>query len=198
MTSKGIFIKRLFDLFLAIMALLILWWVILIAWLASLAVHNSNGFFIQERVGLNGKLFKIIKLRTMVFKKEVNTTITTASDVRITLFGQFLRKYKIDELPQIFNVIKGEMSFVGPRPDVPGYADVLQGKDRLILAVRPGITGPAQLVYKNEELLLENQRNPIQYNDEVIWPDKVRINKEYVENYTFSKDIYYILKTIVS
>jgi lipopolysaccharide/colanic/teichoic acid biosynthesis glycosyltransferase len=198
MISKRAFIKRLFDLVLAIVALLALWWVILIAWLASLVTHNSNGFFVQERVGLNGKLFKIIKLRTMVFKKEVNTTITTATDIRITSFGHFLRKYKIDELPQIFNVIKGEMSFVGPRPDVPGYADVLQGKDRLILAVRPGITGPAQLVYKNEELLLENQRNPIQYNDEVIWPDKVRINKEYVENYTFSKDIYYILKTIVS
>ena len=126
------------------------------------------------------------------------SSITTSNDDRVTNFGKFTRRFKIDELPQIINIIKGDMSFVGPRPDVPGYADLLQGRDRLVLSVLPGITGPAQIAYKDEERLLGAQKYPLQYNDEVIWPDKVRINKEYIENYTFSKDVYYMLKTLVS
>ena len=116
---------------------------------------------------------------------------------QVTKFGKFLRDYKLDELPQLFNILKGEMSFVGPRPDVIGYADVLKGTDRIILQVKPGITGPAQLKYKNEDDLLAQVENPIQYNDEVLWPDKVKINIEYVKNWSFQKDLYYIYRTMI-
>ena len=118
-------------------------------------------------------------------------------DPRLIRPGKFLRKTSLDELPQLWNVLRGDMSLVGPRPDVPGYADRLQGKDRVILSVRPGITGPAQLAYRGEEDILVFKNDPVKYNDEVIWPDKVRINREYIEDYSFFKDIYYIWKTIV-
>ncbi len=124
--------------------------------------------------------------------------ITMKNDSRITSFGRFLRKFKLDEIPQIFNVLFGTMSFVGPRPDVKGYADLLQGKDRIILSVKPGITGPATLKFKEEESLLEKQENPKKYNDEVIWIEKIEINKKYIENWTFIGDVKYILKTIFS
>lgn len=133
----------------------------------------------------------------MVVNSNVTTTVTAFNDVRITNFGRFIRRFKIDEIPQIVNIIKGDMSFVGPRPDVPGYADLLQGDDKIILSVRPGITGPAQLAYRYEEQILGAQINPLRFNDEVIWPDKVRINKEYVRNRTFVKDFCYMLKTVV-
>jgi lipopolysaccharide/colanic/teichoic acid biosynthesis glycosyltransferase len=110
--------------------------------------------------------------------------------------GRFWRKTKIDELPQLINVLKGDMSFVGPRPDVPGYADKLEGEDRIVLSVRPGITGPATLKYRDEEALLAGQKDPERYNNEVIWPDKVRINKEYIKSYSFKNDLVYIAKTI--
>ena len=128
---------------------------------------------------------------------DVITTVTTSNDSRITNLGKFFRKKKIDELPQLINVLLGQMSFVGPRPDVPGFADRLKGKDKIILSVRPGITGPAQLAYKNEEEILAKQDDIIKYNNEVIWPDKVAINMKYIENYSFFKDIYYIWKTVV-
>jgi lipopolysaccharide/colanic/teichoic acid biosynthesis glycosyltransferase len=150
---------------------------------------------LQERVGENGKLFTIIKIKTMYPEKK-GSTITTANDKRITKSGRFFRKYKIDELPQLINVLKGDMSFVGPRPDVPGYADKLEGEDRIILSVKPGITGPASLKYKNEEEILASVKNPKEYNDKVIWPDKVRINKKYIKNWSLKKDIEYIIKTI--
>ena len=130
--------------------------------------------------------------------KKNNTTVTTINDSRITRLGKFLRKYKLDELPQLFNVLKGEMSFVGPRPDVKGFADKLEGNDSIILSVKPGITGPATLFFKNEELLLAKQQNIEEYNKTVIWPKKVELNRLYVENYSFKKDIYYIFKTILS
>lgn len=120
------------------------------------------------------------------------------NDTRITSFGRFLRKFKLDEIPQIFNVLFGTMSFVGPRPDVKGYADLLRGEDRIILSVKPGITGPATLKFKDEESLLEKQENPKKYNDEVIWKEKIKINKKYIENWTFIGDVKYILKTIFS
>jgi lipopolysaccharide/colanic/teichoic acid biosynthesis glycosyltransferase len=157
---------------------------------------GRNGFFLQKRVGQDGRIFNIIKLRTMRDVSGVDTTITAQNDMRITKTGAFLRKYKIDELPQLINVLKGDMSLVGPRPDVPGYADKLKGEDRIILSVKPGITGPASIKYKNEEALLAKQSDPKRYNDEVIYPDKVRINKEYIQNYTFGKDIKYLLQTI--
>lgn len=124
------------------------------------------------------------------------THITTNNDPRITLLGRFFRKTKIDELPQLINVFWGQMSFVGPRPDVPGFADQLKGNDRLILSVRPGITGPATLKFRDEENLLAKQSNPERYNREVIYPEKIRLNREYVEYYSFCKDIKYIFETI--
>lgn len=196
MTKKGKIIKRAFDFFGAVIGLIITWPIIIIAWLIATIETKSNGFFLQTRVGKDGKLFKIIKIRTMYPNK--GSSITTANDNRITKSGKFFRRYKIDELPQLINVLKGDMSFVGPRPDVPGYADKLEGKDRIILSVRPGITGPAQLKYKDEEEILAKVDNPQKYNDEVIWPDKVKINKEYIKNWSFKKDIYYIIKTLFS
>ena len=124
------------------------------------------------------------------------TSVTTSKDSRITVLGALFRKYKIDELPQLVNIIIGDMSFVGPRPDVPGYADKLENDDRIILTVRPGMTGPAAIKYRDEEEILQNQADPEKYNDNTIYPDKVRINREYVMNYSFINDIKYILKTI--
>jgi len=190
-------LKRLFDLICSLFGFLFFLPVILIAWLISSFELKSNGMFIQTRVGRNGKLFSIFKIKTMRLEIGNNTTITTCDDMRISKSGAFFRKTKIDELPQLWNVMIGDMSFVGPRPDVRGYADRLQGEDRIILSVRPGITGPAQLAYKNEEEVLANQDDAVKYNDEIIWPDKIRINREYIENYSFFKDFYYIWKTIV-
>ena len=124
------------------------------------------------------------------------STVSVAGEQRITSLGAVLRKYKLDELPELWNVLKGDMSFVGPRPDVPGYADKLQGDDRLILDLRPGITGPASLKYANEEEILAKVDDPIAYNDAVIFPDKVRINLDYYRNHTFWGDIRLIFQTV--
>ena len=194
MSKKNKLIKRIFDFTLALIGLLITWPIILIAWIIASIETKSNGFFLQKRVGENGKLFTIIKIKTMY--PNYGSTVTTANDNRITKSGKIFRKYKIDELPQLINVLKGDMSFVGPRPDVPGYADKLEGEDRIILSIKPGITGPATLKYKNEEEILARVNDPIKYNNEVIWPDKVKINKEYIKNWSLKKDIEYILKTI--
>ncbi len=196
MTKSQKIVKRIFDIVLAIIGLSLTWWIILIAWILATIDTGENGFFVQERIGKDGKIFKLIKIRTMKKVPHFNTTVTTDNDPRITKLGKFFRKTKIDELPQLINVLKGDMSFVGPRPDVPGYADRLQGEDRIILSVKPGITGPATLKYKNEEEILAKVDNPEKYNDEVIWPDKVRINKEYIKNWSLKKDVIYILKTI--
>ncbi len=152
--------------------------------------------FMQKRVGRNGKLFNCYKFRTMVIDHN-GSSISVAGESRITPLGAKLRKYKLDELPELWNVLIGEMSFVGPRPDVPGYADHLQGEDRIILSLRPGITGPASLKYRNEEDLLASVDNPIKYNDEIIYPDKVRINRFYAEHYSFLKDIQMIFCTVL-
>ncbi len=196
MTKSDKILKRCFDIIFSLIGLLLTWWIILIAWIIATIDTGENGFFIQDRVGKDGKIFKLIKIRTMRKVPDFNTTVTTDRDPRITKAGRFFRKTKIDELPQFINVLKGDMSFVGPRPDVPGYADKLTGDDRVILSVRPGITGPATLKYRNEEDILSEQDDPEKYNNEVIWPDKVRINKEYVNNYSFWKDLKYIYKTI--
>ena len=142
--------------------------------------------FKQTRIGKNGVPFTIYKLRTI----PEGATMPNA-------WGAFLRKSKLDELPQLLNVLKGEMTLVGPRPDVPGYADLLQGDNRIILTLKPGITGLASLKYRNEEQLLTQQPNPKQYNDEVIWPDKVRINKWYASNRTFLIDLQIIFYTLI-
>jgi len=134
----------------------------------------------------------------MSTEQSFRSTVTTLQDPRITPVGAFLRRWKLDELPQLWNVLVGKMSFVGPRPDVQGYADTLTGADRIILTARPGITGPATLKYRNEEALLAKQSNPEHYNREVIWPDKVQLNRGYVKNYSFKRDLYYIWQTVVN
>ncbi len=194
MSKKDKFIKRSFDIVLSLIGLFLTWPIILIAWILASFETKSNGMFSQIRIGENAKPFKIYKIKTMTSSK--GTTITTANDNRITKYGKFFRKYKIDELPQLWNVLIGDMSFVGPRPDVPGYADKLEGDDRIVLSIKPGITGPASLKYKNEEEILAKVDNPVEYNDKVIWPDKVKINKEYIKNWSLKKDLEYIKKTI--
>ena len=188
--------KRSFDVALSLLGLIFCGWIIVLAWIVASLDTKSNGFFLQKRVGKGGKLFTVIKIKTMLSISSVKTTITKDGDPRITSCGRFFRKTKIDELPQLINVLLGQMSFVGPRPDVPGYADKLQGKERLILSIRPGITGPATLAYRNEEEILAMQQDPIRYNDEVIYPHKVTLNLDYIENWSMKKDLYYIYKTV--
>jgi lipopolysaccharide/colanic/teichoic acid biosynthesis glycosyltransferase len=189
-------IKRTFDVVFAFLGLLATWWLILLAWIAASIDTRSNGFFTQQRVGKEGQLFKVVKIKTMRPDKRLQTTVTRSGDPRITPLGAFWRKTKIDELPQLWNVLLGDMSFVGPRPDVPGFADKLEGEERAMLSIRPGITGPATLKYRNEEELLAEQDDPEAYNQDVIWPDKVQINLEYIRNWSLKQDLKYIWKTI--
>lgn len=145
----------------------------------------SNGLFVQDRVGQHGKVFRIYKFRSL-------HRVTG----RISFFGNWMRKYKLDELPQLWNLLKGDMVLIGPRPDVPGYADQLQGQDRILLQYKPGLTGLASLKYRNEESILAAQPNPKQYNDTVIWPDKVRLHLWYVQHRTFWLDVQIIFFTL--
>lgn len=191
-------IKRTFDLIMSFIGLVLSSWLILLAWLAASWDTRSNGFFVQQRVGKGGRLFRVIKIKTMRPSRDLSTTVTRSGDPRITPLGRFFRKTKIDELPQLWNVLLGDMSFVGPRPDVPGFADSLVGEERRLLSIRPGITGPATLKYRNEEELLAAANDAEAYNRDVIWPDKVRINLEYIQNWSLSKDLHYIWKTVMS
>ncbi|MGD0340099.1 MAG: sugar transferase [Bacteroidales bacterium] len=165
--------------------------------IAVLIKLSSPGpiLFKQKRVGQNGKIFTVFKFRTMIINHSENS-ISVKGDERITRIGAVIRKYKLDELPELWNILIGDMSFVGPRPDVPGYADKLIGENKEILKLKPGITGPATLIYSNEEDLLACVDDPQKYNDEVIFPDKVRINLDYFENHTTLMDIKIIFKTI--
>ncbi len=190
-------LKRGFDFLGAALGLALTFWIIFPAWVLASLDTRKNGFFTQDRVGRDGRIFRVIKIRTMRDVPGMDSTVTTGTDQRITTMGRFWRKSKIDELPQLINVLKGDMSFVGPRPDVPGYADMLEGEDRIVLSVRPGITGPATLKYRDEEELLTTAEDPEQYNLEVIWPDKVRLNREYVQNWSLGKDLEYIWQTVV-
>ncbi len=189
-------LKRSFDIALSFLCLLFFWWLILLAWLAASLDTQSNGFFVQSRVGRDGKLFKVVKIKTMVEKPSMRTTVTCRGDPRITRLGAIFRRYKIDELPQIWNVLLGQMSFVGPRPDVSGFADTLKDEERVMLSIRPGITGPATLKYRNEEELLASQADPEVYNREIIWPDKVNINIGYIRDWSLWSDIRYIWETV--
>lgn len=201
MNNKNIyrFIKRFFDIVFSILGLIIFSWLILIAWLFSTFDTGANGFYRQVRVGKNGRLFKVNKIRTMSRSNSFTSTITQSSDPRITKIGSIIRRLKIDELPQLWNVFIGEMSFVGPRPDVQGYADRLEEEEKcIILSVRPGITGPATLKYRNEEYILSKVKDPIKYNNEVIYPDKVNLNIKYIDTLSFKSDLLYILKTILN
>jgi lipopolysaccharide/colanic/teichoic acid biosynthesis glycosyltransferase len=189
-------LKRLFDITASIFGLILFLPVfIVIAILIKLKMPGPI-FFRQNRVGKDAKLFRMVKFRTM----KVNhggSTISVKGESRITPLGATMRKYKLDELPEFWNILNGDMSFVGPRPDVPGYADMLKGDDRLLLTVRPGLTGAASIKYSNEEELLSEQEDPIKFNDEVLYPAKVRINNNYVKNWSFFLDIKIILFTLL-
>ncbi|CAI8300660.1 MAG: UDP-N-acetylgalactosamine-undecaprenyl-phosphate N-acetylgalactosaminephosphotransferase [Cryomorphaceae bacterium] len=188
--------KRLFDFITSLIGLILFSPIFIILSLLVKIYSEGSIFFIQERIGRNGKIFRMIKFRSMTVVQISNSTISVKGDVRITKIGVFLRKYKLDELPELWNVLKGDMSFVGPRPDVCGYADNLKGLDRKILELRPGITGVASLKYYNEEDILALQDNPLKFNDEVIYPDKVRLNLDYYYNNNLWIDIKIIFATI--
>ena len=204
-------LKWLFDRIVAFVGLLFLWPVLLIvAVLIKIKMPGGPVFFVQKRVGKGGELFSCHKFRTMTVKHS-GSTVSVAGDNRITPLGATLRHYKLYELPGLWDVLIGKMSFVGPRPDVPGYADMLQGDDRVVLRLRPGITGPATIKYRLEDEMIsayvakkqaEGDSRPTQeiaeeYNDKVIYPDKVRINKYYYEHYSFAKDIQMIFCTVL-
>lgn len=203
--------KWIFDRIVALVGLLFLWPVLLlVAILIKVKMPGGPAFFVQKRVGKDGKLFDCHKFRTMTVKHN-GSTISVAGDSRITPFGATLRHYKLDELPGLWDVLIGNMSFVGPRPDVPGYADKLTGDDRDVLQLRPGITGPATLKYRLEDEMIAEyvakqqaagdsrlmQEIAIEYNDKVIYPDKVRLNCYYYRHYSFVKDIQMIFCTVL-
>jgi len=188
--------KRLFDILFSFSGIIFTLPVFFVtALLIKIKMPDGKIIFKQKRVGKDGKLFTIYKFRTMSVGHS-GTTVSVKGESRITPLGEKLRKYKIDELPELWNVLKGDMSFVGPRPDVPGYADKLKGKNRNILKLKPGITCEASLKYANEEEILAKTEDPVKYNDEIIFPDKVKINLEYYRNHNIIKDIKIIFKTI--
>lgn len=193
MTPQQLLLKRLFDLLLALLLLLPVLVFTLLLLIMSAIDTKSNGIFVQKRIGQYGKTFSMLKLRTLKPGKHVLGQLDTSASA----YGKWLRRYKLDELPQLWHVITGAMSFVGPRPDVAGFADTLEGEDRIILSVKPGITGPATLKYKDEESLLAMHSDPELYNRTVIWPDKVKINKKYVKNWSFYLDLTFIIKSII-
>ena len=213
-------LKWLFDKLISLIGLISLSPVLLIVALLIKWKMPGPILFCQQRVGRYGRIFTVYKFRTMTVKAEASvasrnseaTSIASQEQSRITPLGEKLRRYKLDELPELWNVLKGDMSFVGPRPDVPGYADQLQGEDREVLLLRPGITGPASLKYRNEEDILEAVAEALQkgrsglpigittvqeYNDNVIYPDKVRLNRYYLHHYSFIKDIKMIVCTVL-
>ena len=213
-------LKWLFDKLISLIGLISLSPLLLIVALLIKWKMPGPILFCQQRVGRYGRIFTVYKFRTMTVKAEASvasrnseaTSIASQEQSRITPLGEKLRRYKLDELPELWNVLKGDMSFVGPRPDVPGYADQLQGEDREVLLLRPGITGPASLKYRNEEDILEAVDKALQkgrsglpmgittvqeYNDNVIYPDKVRLNRYYLHHYSFIKDIQMIVCTVL-
>lgn len=193
-------LKWLFDRLVSLIGMICLCWLyVIVAILIKVKMPGGPVLFCQKRVGRGGKLFTVHKFRSMTARRETDafTGVAAAETARITPLGEKLRRYKLDELPELWDVFIGNMSFVGPRPDVPGYADKLQGEDRNILKLRPGITGPASLKYRDEEELLASVEDPIRYNDEVIYPDKVRLNLYYYNHYSFWTDIKMIFATVL-
>ncbi|WP_074548532.1 sugar transferase [Segatella bryantii] len=197
-------IKWFFDKIMSLIGLVLLCPMLLIVAVLIKIKMPGPVLFKQKRVGQYGKLFTVYKFRSMTIKKEAATaskggatSIASEEQSRITPLGLKLRRYKIDELPELWNVLIGDMSFVGPRPDVPGYADALQGEERDILKLKPGITGPASLKYRNEEELLSQVDDPHRYNDEVIYPDKVKLNLYYLRHYSFWTDMQIIICTVL-
>jgi lipopolysaccharide/colanic/teichoic acid biosynthesis glycosyltransferase len=188
--------KRIFDLLFAFFGIILFTPIFLVIIFLIKLDSKGSVFFLQSRIGLEGEVFNIIKFRTMNIHQNSNSTITLKEDSRITGIGKYLRKYKLDELPELFNILLGEMSFVGPRPDVTGYADKLVGLDKNILKLKPGITSRASLKYANEEFLLTQVDDPISYNNNIIYPDKVRMNLNYYNNHNLWVDIKVIFATI--
>ena len=189
-------LKWIFDRTMSLIGLLTLWPILaLIGFLIRLRMPEGSVLFSQKRIGRDGKMFVLYKFRSMNIYHD-GSSVSVAGESRITPLGAVLRKYKLDELPELWNVLIGDMSFVGPRPDVPGYADMLKGEEKKILELRPGITGPASLKYRNEEVLLAQVKDPQEYNDTVIYPDKARLNLYYLNHYSFIKDIQMIICTI--
>lgn len=180
----------------AMVGLLSLWWLMLLVAICIKVKMPGPVLFRQQRVGRKGRLFTMVKFRTMLVNHDGNS-VSVAGESRITPLGSVLRRWKLDELPELWNVLLGDMSFVGPRPDVPGYADTLTGEDREILQLRPGITGPASMKYRNEEEILSAVEDPQKYNDEVIFPDKVRINRLYLHDHSFFLDLKMIVATVL-
>lgn len=191
------FFKSAFDRIVSFFGLFFLSPVLLVvALLIRIKMSGGSVIFKQKRVGQHGKFFTMYKFRSMTVNHS-GSSVSVKGESRITPLGEKLRKYKLDELPELWNVLMGDMSFVGPRPDVPGYADKLEGDDRRLLLLKPGITGPASLKYRNEEELLAEQEDPLKYNDEVLFPDKVKINIEYLDNWSFWNDIKIIIYTVL-
>lgn len=197
MTPVQATIKRVFDVAASCVGLVALAPVLLVVGLAVIATSRGPALFRQERVGKDGRMFRIAKFRTMYLHQDEANTVTIAGDSRVTPLGRFLRRVKLDEVPQLWNVLRGEMSLVGPRPDVREMVGRLQGEQRRILSVRPGITSPATLKYADEEALLAQQDNPVCYNREVIFPDKVRVNLEYIDNWSLQRDLWIIIQTLL-
>lgn len=177
-------VKRAFDFLLACIFLILLFPLFLITWMITALDTSSNGLFFQVRIGQYGKHFNIIKFRTYHSKNHAVSSV-----------GNIIRKYKLDELPQLINILKGEMSWVGPRPDIPGYYDRLQGEERKVLQLKPGLTCDASIKYWNEEEILNAQENPLEYNDQVLFPDKINLNLEYLEKQSLKEDIVILFKT---
>ena len=189
--------KRGVDFTLAAVGLLVLGIPMLVLGLMIGLMEGMPVLFRQKRVGRHGELFTIYKFRTMTQRATPGSSITVSGDARVTGLGKWLRRFKLDELPQLLNVVKGHMSFVGPRPDVPGYLDRLQGAEARVRELRPGITGPASLVFRNEEALLARAADPVAFNDQVLFPEKVRLNLRYMESISLVSDLGYILETLL-
>ena len=190
-------LKWIFDRVIALIGLIVLLPVFLVVGiLIKIKMPDGPILFRQKRVGKGGRIFTMVKFRSMVVSHS-GSSVSVAGESRIPPLGAKLRKYKLDELPELWNVLIGDMSFVGPRPDVPGFADKLVGEEREILQLRPGITGPASLKYRNEEEILASVDDPIRYNTEVIYPDKVRINLDYLRHWSFARDLKYIVQTLL-
>ncbi len=198
LTPRQAAVKRALDLTVGGVALVLTAPVTVAAVLVARRDTGETGVFAQKRVGRDGRPVTIHKIRTMRPSAAVTTHVTTSGDPRITPWGRRFRAWKVDELPQLVDVVWGRMSLVGPRPDVAGWADLLTGPDRVVLSVRPGITGPASLAFRHEEALLAAADDPETYNREVIWPEKVRINREYVETWSLRGDLRYLALTVLA
>lgn len=197
LTRSQNILKRLTDIVLAIVGLVLFGWLAMLAMVIAWVETGRCGLFTQKRVGRDGRLFSIYKIRTMFNNSDYETTVTTEADPRITSSGRLFRRTKIDELPQLLNVLVGDMSIVGPRPDVPELAAQLAHIAPLVLSVRPGITGPATLKYRCEEQLLADETNPEWVNNEVIFSDKILLNEAYVANYEWLQDFKYMWQTVI-